>query len=70
MLYKKLMGQPVGLEDLAELQPEVHASLTKLLAMGEEELAGLGLVFQVGRGGQRIRGLGFRESGCRVRFRG
>lgn len=24
VLYKKLMGQPVKLEDLAELQPDIH----------------------------------------------
>ena len=24
VLYKKLLGQPVGLADLAELQPEIH----------------------------------------------
>jgi len=24
VLYKKLLGQPVGLEDLAELQPDIY----------------------------------------------
>lgn len=49
VLYKKLMGQPLSLpDDLAELHPEIHASLGKLAAMSDDELAGMGLTFQVG----------------------
>eukprot|EP00882_Tetradesmus_deserticola_P023656 GHRQ01025760.1.p1 GENE.GHRQ01025760.1~~GHRQ01025760.1.p1 ORF type:complete len:434 (+),score=180.85 GHRQ01025760.1:112-1413(+) len=48
VLYKKLMGQPLSLpDDLAELHPEIHASLGKLAVMTDEELAGMGLTFQV-----------------------
>ncbi|WIA41938.1 hypothetical protein OEZ86_009249 [Tetradesmus obliquus] len=48
VLYKKLMGQPLSLpDDLAELHPEIHASLGKLAAMSDDELAGMGLTFQV-----------------------
>ena len=52
VLYKRLMGLPVCLDDLKELHPEVHASLTKLLTY-ESDLADLGLFFQV-----RATGLG------------
>lgn len=48
VLYKKLMGQAVGLEDLRELQPEVYSSLNKLMSMKEEELQSMALTFQVG----------------------
>lgn len=48
VLYKKLMGQSVGLDDLQELQPEVYSSLNKLMEMSEEELQQLALTFQVG----------------------
>eukprot|EP00877_Chromochloris_zofingiensis_P010517 jgi/Chrzof1/5719/Cz16g12280.t1 len=47
VLYKKLMGQQIGLADLAELHPDVHASLTKLLDMSGEQLEALNLAFQV-----------------------
>eukprot|EP00195_Chlamydomonas_chlamydogama_P006855 CAMPEP_0202911740 /NCGR_PEP_ID=MMETSP1392-20130828/55763_1 /ASSEMBLY_ACC=CAM_ASM_000868 /TAXON_ID=225041 /ORGANISM="Chlamydomonas chlamydogama, Strain SAG 11-48b" /LENGTH=556 /DNA_ID=CAMNT_0049602365 /DNA_START=33 /DNA_END=1703 /DNA_ORIENTATION=- len=46
VLYKKLMGQKPGFDDLAELYPEVHASLKKTLAY-EGEVAEWGLYFQV-----------------------
>lgn len=46
-LYKKLLGQALGLEDLAELQPALARSLAQLLAMDEQQLAGLDLSFQV-----------------------
>jgi hypothetical protein len=49
VLYKKLMGQPLSLpDDLAELHPEIHAGLGKLAVMSEDELASMGLTFQVG----------------------
>jgi hypothetical protein len=42
------MGQPLSLpDDLAELHPEIHASLGKLAGMNEDERAGMGLTFQV-----------------------
>jgi hypothetical protein len=48
VLYKKLMGQPLSLpDDLAELHPEIHASLGKLAVMSSDELASIGLTFQV-----------------------
>ncbi|GBF93834.1 HECT E3 ubiquitin [Raphidocelis subcapitata] len=47
VLYKKLMGRALGLEDLAELHPEVHASLSKLLAMPPGEVEALALTFEV-----------------------
>ncbi|KAI8470880.1 MAG: hypothetical protein J3K34DRAFT_451731 [Monoraphidium minutum] len=47
VLYKKLMGGPLGLEDLAELHPEVHRSLAKLLLMSSEEVDALALTFEV-----------------------
>jgi hypothetical protein len=48
VLYKKLMGQGLSLpDDLAELHPEIHASLGKLAGMKEDELASMGLTFQV-----------------------
>lgn len=48
VLYKKLMGQSVGLDDLQELHPEVYRSLNKLVGMSDEELSSLALTFQVG----------------------
>ena len=41
------MKQSVGLEDLAEVAPEVHASLHKLLEYPPEVVDQLDLVFQV-----------------------
>eukprot|EP00878_Enallax_costatus_P019059 GHUV01020096.1.p1 GENE.GHUV01020096.1~~GHUV01020096.1.p1 ORF type:complete len:379 (+),score=90.25 GHUV01020096.1:952-2088(+) len=57
VLYKKLMGQSVGLEDLSELHPEVSNSLKKLTIMSEQEIESLGLTFQIeaeGGFGERI----------------
>ncbi len=55
MLYKRLTGLAVELEDLKELHPDVHLNLTKLLEMQPEDLNDLGLFFQVnmerGKGG-------------------
>ncbi len=42
-----LMRKPVGLEDLADVAPEVHASLHKLLEYPPEVVDQLDLVFQV-----------------------
>ena len=42
------MKRAVGLEDLAEVAPEVHASLRQLLAYPADVLEQLGLFFQVG----------------------
>lgn len=65
VLYKKLMGQQIGLADLAELHPDVHASLTKLLDMSGEQLEALNLAFQV-----RSRGFwGLEFMGYNLRFR-
>jgi hypothetical protein len=48
VLYKKLTGQGLSLpDDLAELHPEIHASLGKLAVMNADELASMGLTFQV-----------------------
>lgn len=47
MLYKRLMGHAPTLEDLAELHPEVKASLSKLLKYDAETIESLGMYFQV-----------------------
>ena len=44
------MKQAVGLDDLADVAPEVHASLVQLLTLPADVLDGMALVFQV-RGG-------------------
>lgn len=45
-LWRKLLRAPVGLADLAGVQPEVHRSLARLLALPAAAVADLGLVFQ------------------------
>ena len=52
ILYKRLMATPPAptLEDLRELHPEVLQSLSKLLTFEAEELASMGLTFQVRSG--------------------
>jgi E3 ubiquitin-protein ligase HECTD2 len=49
-LYKKLLGRPVGLDDLEEVVPDTARGLRQLLAMSAAELQSLELTFQV-RGG-------------------
>ena len=44
-LYKKLCGVPVGLRDLRDVYPDVHAGLCALLAMPPEDVADLDLTF-------------------------
>ncbi|KAI9228185.1 MAG: ubiquitin-protein ligase E3A-like protein [Piptocephalis tieghemiana] len=45
--YKRLCGQPVGLEDLCELDPDLGNGLAKLLTLSKEELEGLEMTFEV-----------------------
>ena len=45
-LCRMLMGRDVGFEDLRDVNPDVYASLKKLLAF-EGDFSELGLVFQV-----------------------
>lgn len=37
VLYKKLLGQPVGLEDLAELQPDIYRWGCTKLSMATDQ---------------------------------
>jgi HECT-domain (ubiquitin-transferase) len=47
-VYRKLLAQPVGLEDLKDVDPEMHHSLTALLAYPAERVeADMGLTYQV-----------------------
>lgn len=50
VLYKQLMGQSVGLEDLGELHPYVYKHLREIMAYNKHEIESLELNFQVCRG--------------------
>ena len=46
VVYKKLMNEPVGLEDLEEFEPEIYISMKNTLKL-EEGFEDMGLTFSI-----------------------